>query len=43
MKKFGKGKEKELKAFVQKTLEEIRENNWNINEELLNQFDEILA
>ena len=43
MKKFGKGKEKELKAFVQKTLEDIRENNWHIKEDLLNKFDEILA
>ncbi len=39
--KFGKGKEKELKTFVQNTLNDITQNKWHISDELLNQLDEI--
>ena len=41
MKKFGKGKEKELKTFVLNTLNDITQNKWHISDELLNKLDEI--
>jgi hypothetical protein len=40
--KFGKGKEKELKTFVQNTLNDITQNKWHISDELLNKLDEII-
>ena len=41
--KFGKGKEKELKAFVQKALDDIHQNNWHISEGFMDKLDEIIA